>query len=100
MSDQGAYFVMSACVGCDRVFTYNPHLVPSIRVSRVDGQWRENPNGSKEPVCESCVRAANPIRQQNGLDPIEILPGAYERALTPAEVTAGVDRLLDEIHPT
>jgi hypothetical protein len=62
----GFMVVMSACLGCRRVFSYNPDLVPSLRV-----------NGVKEPVCQSCVDRVNPQRIANGLDPIRPLPGAY-----------------------
>lgn len=58
---------MSACFGCKRVFTYNPHKVPSIVI-----------DGTREPVCADCVARANPERAKRGLAPIEILPGAYD----------------------
>jgi hypothetical protein len=60
-------FAMSACYGCKRPFSYNPELVPSIRV-----------NGVREPVCRDCVNLVNPRRIANGLEPIHVLPGAYE----------------------
>lgn len=60
---------MGYCFGCKRTFTFNPNKVPSIR----------DPNtGSKEPVCENCVKKANPLRIANGLEPIRVLPGAYD----------------------
>lgn len=65
----GYYMATGHCVGCARLFTFNPDLVPSVRVK-----------GSREPVCGSCVRAANPEREKNGLEPIHVLPGAYEAA--------------------
>ena len=55
------------CVNCGRVFGFNPELVPSIRV-----------NGVREPVCKVCIDRANPIRIENGLEPIVPLPGAYD----------------------
>lgn len=58
---------ISACCGCGRIFCYNPHRVPSCIV-----------NGTREPICEACVRHYNPIRRAKGLDEIKILPGAYE----------------------
>ena len=63
----GYVFVMSACFGCKQPFSYNPHLVPSIRV-----------NGVREPVCQACVDIANPQRIANGLDPITVPAGAYD----------------------
>lgn len=74
MSD-GHAIVMSPCFGCGRVFGYNPHKVPSIRVN---SRGESSPTGSREPICEVCVERANVQRAENGLDPIVVLPGAYE----------------------
>lgn len=63
----GYAFCTLPCVGCGRVFNYNPMRVPSLTV-----------NGSREPICQSCVDRANPRRIVNGLDPIVPLPDAYE----------------------
>lgn len=63
----GWAIVTSACVGCGRLFGYNPHRVPSVRV-----------NGVREPICRDCVDRANPQRVANGLPPIEIRDDAYE----------------------
>jgi hypothetical protein len=63
----GFVFVTAACVGCKQIISFNPHKVPSIRIQ-----------GEKQPVCQTCIEAANPQRIKNGLDPVKILPGAYE----------------------
>jgi hypothetical protein len=60
------------CHACGNIFTCNPDLVPSIRV-----------NGEKVPFCRACVDGANPRRVAAGLDPISILPGAYDAAEWP-----------------
>jgi hypothetical protein len=60
-------FCTSACIGCGRIFSYNPVRVPSIRIK-----------GSREPICEACVNRANPQRIKNGLKPITVQPDAYE----------------------
>ena len=60
---------LGTCFGCGGLFHFNPNIVPSIRVK-----------GVKEPVCESCVKRANPEREKNGLEPIVIREGAYEAA--------------------
>lgn len=65
----GYAIAISPCIGCGRTFAYNPVLVPSVPV-----------NGVKEPICQACVDAANPKRIANGLEPIRVLPGAYEPA--------------------
>lgn len=63
----GYAFATSPCFGCGAVFSYNPVRVPSIRI-----------NGSREPVCRACVERVNPMRVKNGLEPIVVLPDAYE----------------------
>jgi hypothetical protein len=63
----GYAFCYSACIGCNRTFSYNPVRVPSIRV-----------NGVKEPICRSCVERANPERIKKGLAPFVPAPDAYE----------------------
>ncbi|MDX2277736.1 MAG: hypothetical protein NW206_19975 [Hyphomonadaceae bacterium] len=63
----GYMIAMGACIGCRAVFSFNPHLVPSMRV-----------NGVREPICATCVAIANPKRKANGLPLIDILPGAYD----------------------
>jgi hypothetical protein len=63
----GYMFAMGICCGCHQPFSFNPELVPSVRI-----------NGMKEPICQTCVERVNPVRQQNGLEPIRPLPRAYE----------------------
>ena len=64
----GYVLVTSACIGCGRLVSYNPKLVPSCSAV----------TGTREPICLSCVERVNPMRIKNGLDPIVVLPGAYE----------------------
>jgi hypothetical protein len=68
MAMTGYVAAMSACIGCNRLFSYNPLLVPSCSAV----------TGKREPICQSCVDRVNPMRIANGLDPIVPLPGAYE----------------------
>jgi hypothetical protein len=63
----GFIYCLGHCVGCNRLFSFNPDLVPSLTV-----------DGIREPICQSCVVRVNPKRIANGLDPIIPLPGAYE----------------------
>lgn len=58
---------IAPCIGCGQPFAFHPHRVPSVVV-----------NGSREPICQSCVDQANPRRIAEGLEPIVPLPGAYE----------------------
>ena len=55
------------CFGCSKLFGFNPQCVPSFRV-----------NGKREPVCKSCIKAANTKRKEMGLPPHVINPDAYE----------------------
>lgn len=64
----GYVFATSACFGCRRLFSYNPHKVPSHR----------DEHGVRQPVCQACVDVANPRRKANGLPPIVPHPDAYE----------------------
>jgi len=59
------------CYVCGGLFSFSPTLVPSLPANLTK-------TGTKEPVCRSCITAANPRRIANGLEPIAILPGAYE----------------------
>lgn len=63
----GYVFCTAPCYGCGKLFTFNPNLVPSIRVA-----------GKREPICADCVAAANPEREKRGLPLITVAPGAYE----------------------
>jgi hypothetical protein len=63
----GYMFCTAACINCKRLFTFNPNTVPSVNV-----------NGSRQPICRPCVEWANPQRVAKGLEPIRVLPGAYE----------------------
>jgi NAD-dependent SIR2 family protein deacetylase len=63
----GYAMATSACIGCGRVFSYNPVRVPSMTVK-----------GSREPICRGCVEIVNPRRIANGLAPIVPHPEAYE----------------------
>lgn len=68
----GYMFAMSGCFGCGRLFSFNPELVPSVMVK-----------GRREPICQECVDRANPVRIKNGLEPISVLPGAYDSQEVP-----------------
>ena len=65
----------SPCVACGKLMTYNPVLVPSIRVN---AQRHPDPNGSREPLCRACVDAMNTMREAAGLALVVPHPDAYE----------------------
>ena len=62
----GLVEVHSQCFGCKRVFAFHPNKVPSCPV-----------NGTRQPICQTCVDVVNPRRVAGGLDPIVVKPGAY-----------------------
>lgn len=64
----GYMVAMGPCYGCGRIFGFNSELVPSI----------PDEHGIWQPICRDCVERANVIRQERGLAPIQVLPGAYE----------------------
>lgn len=64
----GYVFVTSACLSCGRLFSYNPHLVPSSSAI----------TGKREPICPNCMGAINAKRRQMGLEPFPIMEGAYD----------------------
>ena len=74
----GFLSLLAPCAGCGRLFTSNPYRVP---VAVVDGVRR--------PICRTCLGFANDARVERGLDPLPILPGAYD----PAPETIDVDDL-------
>ena len=71
-----AYVVVSSpCVNCGRIFSYNPHRVPSIVV-----------DGEREPVCRQCIYAENARRELlNGVtgEHWELLPAPHPDAYEP-----------------
>jgi hypothetical protein len=66
----GYMMAYSACIGCGKLFGYNPHSVPSS--SAVTGE--------REPICRTCVERINPLRIARHLPPIVPAPDAYEPA--------------------
>jgi hypothetical protein len=58
---------MGRCINCSRIFGFNPHKVPSIRL-----------NGTKEPICRDCIKDLNAVRVAHGVPEWTIHPDAYE----------------------
>jgi len=60
-------FIVSECVACERIISYNPERVPSLRI-----------NGSREPLCRLCfIRWNQEHRISKGLEPVFLHPDAY-----------------------
>ncbi len=69
----GYVFCLGSCICCRRTFTFNPVAVPSLRV-----------NGTREPVCGTCMATANKERRARGMPGLPVREDAYEPA--PEEV--------------
>lgn len=63
----GYVLATSACLLCKRLFSYNPHHVPSWPVK-----------GVREPICRTCFDQVNADRLKQGLEPFPLRPEAYE----------------------
>ena len=86
----GGYFCIAECVGCKKLITFNPHHVPSIRLTRTRTRRVPNPvgpgfatavesyQGDREPVCQECWDKRQAYRKANGLPEEKIHPRAYE----------------------
>lgn len=59
--------MFSPCANCGRLFGFNPHRVPSVRI-----------NGERRPICKPCIEEINPIREAKGLPPAVVHSDAYE----------------------
>ena len=59
----GFYMVFAPCFGCKRLFSSNPHRVPSYH-----GQ----------PICRDCIRIVNAKRREKGLPEWPVPADAYE----------------------
>ena len=66
----GYMMVVGPCIGCGRVFSFNPNSVPSCSAV----------TGKREPICRDCVDRVNPMRAKHGLAPIVPAPDAYDAA--------------------
>lgn len=64
----GWVYCTSPCLRCGRIFSYNPHRVPSSSAV----------TGKREPICRSCIDAINVKRRELGFEPFEIPHDAYD----------------------
>jgi hypothetical protein len=88
----GYVYACSPCFTCGRLFTYNPHLVPSVPIDPetrhpldVDEHGNTQPidpaaaaRAVKQPLCSTCITLVNERRVARGDEPIYIFPDAYE----------------------
>jgi hypothetical protein len=76
MSDDPHYFASAPCWSCHRLFTFNPHKVPSIPIDPATGE--ASAGGVRHPVCRDCARLANAYREAHGLPLWDVSDEAYE----------------------
>jgi hypothetical protein len=71
----GVMIAMGPCLGCQRMFAFDPDRVPALAVdpeTRLTPELGGDPGRAvREPVCPSCCKAANPERARRGF---ELLP--------------------------
>ena len=56
------------CIGCKRLFSFNPLRVPSTSAI----------TGTREPICQQCMAAINAHRREHGLAELPVAADAYE----------------------
>lgn len=63
----GYVFAMGPCLGCNRLFSFNPMKVPSMMF-----------DGHRQPLCRECFAYVNRRRIAVRLPKLVAQPGAYE----------------------
>ena len=63
----GYAIVTGSCIGCQKLFGYNPHKVPSIPIG-----------GVGQAICRNCAGIVQENQRRDGLPVTEIHPEAYE----------------------
>lgn len=64
----GYAFISGNCWVCGTLFSFNPVRVPSIRDS----------GGVRQAICKNCIRLANKMRTEKGMEPLPVPADAYE----------------------
>lgn len=55
-----------SCINCNKLFSFNPDRVPSIRI-----------NGEREPLCRPCMESINSMRKDKGVPALVVNADAY-----------------------
>jgi hypothetical protein len=78
----GVALLVFACAACDALAQANPTLVMSILATWDGAQYLVDPNGKREPICESCARQLLERFQREGLPIPEVVgrPDYFDRA--------------------
>jgi hypothetical protein len=79
--DHAHLFAFGPCWSCGLRFTFDPDLVPSIPIDPLTNRPSDMGGDPdlvvRQPICGSCVEAANVNRRRDGRPLIVVLPGAY-----------------------
>ena len=74
MENQGFAICLATCCACQKSMIANIKHAPSLRIKN----GKPDPNGKREPVCETCFNLWNKIhRTDKGLEPVPLHPMAY-----------------------
>ena len=78
----GVALLVFACAACRAPAQANPNLVMSIPAIWNGKEYVADPNGNREPVCESCARQllARFEREHLPIPPVAQEPDYFERA--------------------
>lgn len=84
----GGLLALGGCYGCGKVMEFHPERVPSVVVClecrrptdlhAAECSRAERRDGVRMPLCADCVRRKNEHLREQGLPPVEVLPGAYD----------------------
>jgi hypothetical protein len=76
-------YMEAPCAQCGRDFSFDPDLVPNLRVSLRKGKLVPDPRGIEAPICADCIAETNEVRAARGLELIVVRPGAYRPKVSP-----------------
>ena len=78
----GVALLVFTCAACRAPAQANPNLVMSIPAIWNGTEYVADPNGNREPVCESCARQllARFEREHLAIPPVAQEPDYFERA--------------------
>lgn len=81
MSDRPGYIAHGRCYACDKPFSFNPQLVPSVPL-RSDGKLAEHAReiAHAAPLCRPCATALNEERGRQRKTTWNITDAAYAPA--------------------
>jgi hypothetical protein len=76
-------YTEAPCAGCGQKFSFDPDLVPYLRVSLREGKLVPDLQGIQAPFCADCIAETNEVRAARGLELFVVRPGAYGPKVSP-----------------